>query len=66
MAARIMVIYHDQPIALNVETYHLSRDELGDVSFVQLPVRKMKGIDSAGAIYAYRKQLARFVHFFLS
>lgn len=64
LAARIMVIYSDQPIALNVDTYHLCRDEIGHNSFVELPFRKMKGIDSAGAIYAYRKHIARLVLFF--
>lgn len=63
LAARIMVVYRDQEIALNNEAYHLSRYELDEECFVELPLRKMKGIDNAGTVYAYRKQLARFACF---
>ncbi|GIX91557.1 adenylate cyclase type 10 [Caerostris darwini] len=54
LAARIMVKYKEEPIVLDSTTYHLSRETLGDACFYQLPARKMKGIESAGNIYAYR------------
>lgn len=63
MAARIMVVYNDHEIAINSEAYHLSRHELDDECFAELPLRKMKGIDDSGTIYAYRKRLARFACF---
>ncbi|GIY39176.1 adenylate cyclase type 10 [Caerostris extrusa] len=54
LAARIMVKYKEEPIVLDSTTYHLSRETLGDACFYRLPARKMKGIESAGNIYAYR------------
>ncbi|GFR30839.1 adenylate cyclase type 10 [Trichonephila clavata] len=54
LAARIMVKYRNEPIVLDSTTYHLSRESLGDDCFYQLPCRKMKGIESAGYIYAFR------------
>ncbi|GFT47767.1 adenylate cyclase type 10, partial [Nephila pilipes] len=54
LAARIMVKYQNEPIVLDSTTYHLSRDSLGDNCFYLLPSKQMKGIESAGRIYAYR------------
>ncbi|KAF8777130.1 Adenylate cyclase type 10 like protein [Argiope bruennichi] len=54
LAARIMVKYQEEPIVLDSTTYNLSRQSLGDACFYQLPGKKMKGIESAGRIYAYR------------
>ncbi|XP_054722639.1 adenylate cyclase type 10-like, partial [Uloborus diversus] len=59
MAARLMMVYNDEPIVMDAETFHLSRDELVEGNFFELPARKMKGIESAGAIYGYEFKTAR-------
>ncbi|XP_035210192.1 adenylate cyclase type 10-like [Stegodyphus dumicola] len=54
LASRIMTVYKDEPVVMDTDTYHLSRDDLGHASFVEMPSRKMKGIERTEAIYAYR------------
>ncbi|XP_042906138.1 adenylate cyclase type 10 isoform X1 [Parasteatoda tepidariorum] len=54
MASRLMTEYWDGIITLDAATYHLSRDELGEKSFLEIPTKILKGIELAGTIYTFK------------